>query len=676
MDYRKVNLQPANQDELDYLAISTIRFLSIDAVEKANSGHPGAPMGMAPMAWTLWSRHLRFNPADPGWFNRDRFILSNGHASMLQYAMLHLSGYELGLEDLKNFRQWHSPTAGHPEVHDCPGVEVTTGPLGQGISHAVGFALAERWLAAQSNRPGHDVINHYTYVFCSDGDLMEGVSSEACSLAGHLKLGKLICLYDSNSISIEGSTDLAFTEDVAARYRSYGWQVLLVEDGNDVTAIDHAIRDAQADRERPSLIEVRTNIGYGSPKQDSASSHGSPLGKDAVAATREAFGWPEESFLVPEAVASLADGFRQRGQEWQQAWQQGMDAYAQEQPEEAARLSRWIKGDLPAGWNDGLDNLFPADDSAASRASSGKVLNVLGERLGNLVGGSADLEPSNKSWQKHSPMQAAAEHGGNNIRFGVREHGMGAIANGMTLHGGLRGYTATFLQFADYMRPSMRLAALMKLPSIFVFTHDSIGLGEDGPTHQPVEHLMSLRVMPNMLVMRPADSHETAVAWQIAIEQRDRPSCLILTRQDLPTLRPDNPGLASCARKGAYIARECKGEPEVILIGTGSEVLIAMQAADRLAAEGRRVRVVSMMSWELFEQQSASYRENVLPAACQRRVVVEAGIRLGWERYAGSQGRVIGMDSFGASAPAEVLYEKFGITSTAVYDAASELLGG
>ncbi|MEZ5338398.1 MAG: transketolase [bacterium] len=676
MQYRTVNLQPQDQAELDYLAVSTIRFLAIDAVEQANSGHPGAPMGMAAMAWTLWTRHLRFNPADPGWADRDRCVLSNGHASMLLYALLHLSGYDLSLDDLRNFRQWGSPTAGHPELHECPGVEVTTGPLGQGISHAVGLALAERWLAAQANRPGHDIINHNTYVFCGDGDLMEGISSEASSLAGHLGLGRLICLYDSNSISIEGSTDLAFTEDVAARYRSYGWQVLSVEDGNDMQAVDLALRDARSDVTRPSLIVVSTHIGYGSPKQDSASSHGSPLGSEAVAATREVFGWPEQRFLVPEAVAKLRAGFIERGADWQRQWEADFSSYAAAHPDAAAQLQRWLAGELPTGWNEGLDSLFASDDSSASRASSGKLLNLLGERIGNLVGGSADLEPSNKSWQKHSAMQSAAEPAGNNIRFGVREHAMTAIVNGLCLHGGVRGYGATFLQFADYMRPAIRLAALMRVPSIFVFTHDSIGLGEDGPTHQPVEHLMSLRVMPNVLMLRPADSQETAQAWQLAIEQQSRPVCLVLTRQDLPALRPDNPAAAAGLRQGAYILLDSGDIPELILIGTGSETLLALQAGQRLLVEGRRVRVVSMPSWELFDEQPQAYRDSVLPPTCSARVAVEAGIRRGWERYVGLQGRVIGMDGFGASAPAEVLYREFGITAEAVHAAATELLGG
>lgn len=674
MDNPRVNLNPVNPSELDALAASTIRFLAIDAVEQANSGHPGAPMGMAAMAWTLWSRLLRCNPADPNWFNRDRVILSNGHASMLLYALLHLSGYQLSLKDLQNFRQWHSPTAGHPEFGECPGVEVTTGPLGQGMANAVGFAIAERWLAAQFNREGLAVIDHFTYVFCGDGDLMEGISGEAASFAGHQALGKLICLYDSNEISIEGSTSLAFTEDVGKRYEAYGWQVLRVEDGNDMQAVEAAVRAAQGDTTRPSMIEVRTHIGFGSPKQDSASSHGSPLGADAVAATRAFFGWPDDKFHVPQAVADLRQGFLDRGKAWQAQWDQNLESYAQLHPGEAALLQRYMDDGLPEDWNAGLATLFAADDGSASRASSGKVLSLLGERLGNLVGGSADLEPSNKSWQAQSAMQDAAHPAGNNIRYGVREHAMAAIVNGMTLHGGVRAYGATFLQFADYMRPAMRLSALMGIPSIFIFTHDSIGLGEDGPTHQPVEHLMSLRVMPNMLTLRPADSHETAVAWQVAIESRSRPVSLILTRQNLPALRPDAPQLAEELRRGAYVVRECKGNPDIILIGTGSEVVLAMQAAATLSDEGHRVRVVSMPSWELFQGQKRSYRDSILPPDCTCRVAVEAGIRMGWERYVGLEGRIIGMDGFGASAPAEVLYDRFGITTEAVLIAARELL--
>ena len=674
MDKSHVKLQPGSPAELDELAASTIRFLAIDAVEQANSGHPGAPMGMAAMAWTLWSRHLHFNPRDPQWFNRDRLILSNGHASMLLYALLHLSGYQLSLDDLRNFRQWGSPTAGHPEYGECPGVEVTTGPLGQGIANAVGFAIAERWLAAQFNRPQHSLIDHYTYVFCGDGDLMEGISSEASSFAGHQALGKLICLYDSNQISIEGSTSLAFTEKVRKRYKAYGWQVLRVKDGNDMQAVDEAILEAKADTARPSLIEVCTHIGFGSPRQDSASSHGSPLGAEAVAATRDFFGWPAEKFHVPAPVAELRKGFVERGAGWQRQWDDALENYAQLFPAEAARLQLHMDGNLPEDWDSGLDTMFAADDGSASRASSGKVLNVLGERLGNLVGGSADLEPSNKSWQSHSVMQEGEHPEGNNIRFGVREHAMAAIVNGMTLHGGVRGYGATFLQFADYMRPAMRLAALMGIPSIYVFTHDSIGLGEDGPTHQPIEHLMSLRLMPNMLTLRPADSHETAVAWQLAIESRSWPVSLILTRQNLPALRPDAVELAEGVRRGAYVVSECKGNPEIILIGTGSEVLLAMQAAAELSRDGHRVRVVSMPSWELFQGQKQSYRNSILPPECRRRVAVEAGIRMGWERYVGLEGRIIGMDGFGSSAPADVLYEKFGITADAVLQAARELL--
>jgi transketolase len=653
--------------------INTIRFLAADAVQKAGSGHPGTPMGAAAMAYVLWDRFLKHNPHSPDWPGRDRFILSPGHASMLLYAMLHLTGYELSLDELKNFRQWGSKTPGHPEYRETPGVEVTTGPLGQGFAHGVGMAIAERWLAEHYNRPDHEIINHYTYAIVSDGDMQEGITGEAASLAGTLRLAKLIYLYDDNDIQIEGGTDIAFSENVARRFEAYGWQVLGPLDGQDVAAIDTAIRQAQEERERPSLVICKTVIGYGSPEQATAKVHGEPLGEANLQSAKEKLGWPQEPpFHVPGEVLDHMREAVDRGQAAEQNWQARLENYAAVYPDPASELRMQLRGELPAGWDEDVSassekgsGLFPPGTaSMATRNASGKVLNALVARVHALTGGSADLAPSTKTTLVGYGDFGLDEHCGHNMHFGVREHAMGAIVGGMALHGGVIPYAATFLTFSDYMRPPMRLAALMGTRVIYVFTHDSIGMGEDGPTHQPVEHLMSLRAVPNLTVIRPADATETAEAWRAALLNTRGPTALILSRQNLPVLDRSEYAAAQGVQRGAYVLwPSSNGTPDVILIGTGSEVHIALEAGTQLAAEGIRVRVVSMPSWELFDRQPADYRESVLPSEVKARVAVEAGIKLGWEHYVGLDGAVIGLDGFGASAPAEVLYEKFGITA-------------
>jgi transketolase len=686
--------------ELDQLCINTIRFLAADAIQQANSGHPGLPLGAAPMAYTLWTRHLRHNPANPQWPDRDRFVLSAGHGSMLLYALLHLAGYDLPLSELQSFRQWGSKTPGHPEGHVTPGVEITTGPLGQGLSAAVGMAIAEAHLAARFNvppepgegRPGHTIVDHYTYVLASDGDLMEGVAAEACALAGHLGLGKLIVLFDDNRISLAGSTALTFTEDVGQRFEAYGWHVQHVDDGNDLEAIDAALQAAKAETARPSLILVRTILGYGAPdKQDTFKVHGSPLGPEELLAAKENLRWPTEpAFLIPqEALAHLRQAVTQ-GKAREAEWQAAFERYAAAYSDLAAEFKRAMAGELPADWGADIPT-FPADAKGpATRKASEAVLQALAPRLPELVGGSADLNPSTYTWLKgfgdfQSP-QASPQgvqgkvggewgYGGRNLHFGVREHAMGAIANGMALHGGLIPYAATFLVFADYMRPPMRLIAMGEQRVIFVFTHDSIGLGEDGPTHQPVEQMMNLRAVPNLTVIRPSDANETAEAWRAAIRNTHGPTALIFSRQGLPVLDRSAYPAAGNLQRGAYVLWESsRGSPDVILIGTGSEVHIALEAGKKLAAEGVKVRVVAMPSWELFDQQPADYRESVLPPEVRARVAVEAGIKLGWEHYVGLDGVVIGMESFGASAPGPVLYEKFGITAENVVAQAKVLL--
>jgi transketolase len=657
--------------ETHNLAANAVRGLAMDAVQKANSGHPGMPMGMADAAVVLWTRYLKFNPADPQWPDRDRFVLSAGHGSMLLYSLLHLAGYDLPIEELKNFRQWGSLTPGHPEVHLTPGVETTTGPLGQGITNAIGMALAERWLAARFNRDGFPLVDHHTFVIASDGDLMEGISHEASSFAGHLGLGRLIVLYDDNAITIDGRTDLAFSEDVLKRYESYGWHTIRV-DGHDPLAVDEGIAAAVKETERPSLIACRTQIGYGSPNRvNTSKAHGEPLGEDEVKLSKEQLGMPvDESFYVADGVRSFMAAAGHTGAQLQAGWDQMWQRYQREYPQEAELYRRGLAG----GWAVSLDadSLFDPAKGLATRASSGMVLNALADQVPTLLGGSADLTPSNKTDLKGAADLKRGDFAGRYIRFGVREHAMGAIMNGMALHGGVRPYGGTFLVFSDYMRPAIRLAALMELPVIYVFTHDSIGVGEDGPTHQPIEHVMALRAIPNLTVIRPADSTETAAAWLAALENHHGPTALVLTRQNLPNLG----GKVDQARRGGYILAEATGAggevvtPDVILIATGSEAQLATRARELLAMDGVAARVVSMPSWELFAHQPEAYRENVLPAAVTARVSVEAGVTLGWERYVGLRGESVGIDRFGASAPYKVVYEQLGVTAEAVVEAA------
>ncbi|MBN1103803.1 MAG: transketolase [Deltaproteobacteria bacterium] len=662
--------------DLDSLCINTIRMLSADCVERARSGHPGMPMGAAPMAYVLWTRFLRHHPRNPGWPDRDRFVLSAGHGSMLLYSLLHLTGYDLSLEELKNFRQWESRTPGHPEFGRTPGVETTTGPLGQGFGNGVGMAIAERFLAARFNRPGHEVVNHYTYGIVSDGDLMEGVSHEAASLAGHLGLGRLIYLYDDNHITIDGVTDLAFTENRVARFKAYGWHVQEVKDGNDLQAIARAIRVARSQRHRPSLIAVRTHIGYGSPnKQDTSSAHGEPLGPEELRLTKEKIGWPTEpECFVPEQALSLFRGAIPRGEKMEKVWKKRFLAYERAYPEQAEEWNRWFRSKVPGNWEEDIPAFPPDPKGMATRVASGSVLNALAGRFPNLIGGSADLAPSNKTFVKGGLIFQRDSFEGRNFHFGVREHGMGAVMNGMALHGGLIPYGGTFLVFSDYMRPAIRLAALMGLKVIYVFTHDSIGLGEDGPTHQPVEHLAALRAIPHLTVLRPCDANETAEAWRFALSQTSGPVALVLSRQNLPTLDRNQVSPAEGLHRGAYtLAQETGGNPDLILIASGSEVALALQAAQRLRQQGISPRVVSMPSWELFDKQPERYRHDVLPPGVEKRIAVEAGSPQGWHRYVGSGGEVIGIERFGASAPYKTLYEKLGITVDRIVEAALAL---
>jgi transketolase len=684
-----VNQKP--DTELENRCINTIRILSADAVQYANAGHPGMPMGAAAMAYTLWTRFLKHNPRNPQWFDRDRFILSAGHGSMLLYSLLFLTGYDLSLDEIKRFRKWGSKTPGHPERHETPGVEVTTGPLGQGFANGVGFAIAEAWLAARFNRDGHKIIDHYTYAICSDGDLMEGVSQEAASLAGHLQLGKLIYLYDQNHITLAGSTNIDFTEDVARRFEADGWHIRSVPDGNDTEDIAKAIEEAQAETQRPSLILVRTHIGYGSPhKQDNFSSHGSPLGEEELQATKTALGWPTmDKFYLPQ---DSVDFFRQsvgEGARLEDEWKKKFDAYRKEFPKEAAEFEMFVQGALPDNWAADLPKWKPSDKPIATRVAGGAALNALSKHIPNIIGGSADLNPSTetslKNWgdfqnpEEYGPGTLGAVGGvwsyaGRNIAFGVREHGMGSAVNGMAAHGGVIPFSATFFTFSDYMKPAIRLGALSRLKAVYVFTHDSIGLGEDGPTHQPVEQLAALRAVPDLTVIRPADPNETSEAWAIAV-QRDGPTVLVLTRQAVPHLDRSNakdPGVA----RGAYILAEAEGgAPDAILIGTGSEVQLCVEARKALAKYGVKARVVSMPSWELFAAQEESYREGVLPKRIKARVTVEAGSPLGWHRWAGDEGAVIGVERFGASAPGEEVLQHLGFTPEHVVSAALRVLG-
>ena len=659
--------------ELDRLCIDAVKVLAMDAVEKASSGHPGTPMALAPMGYLLWTQHLRHNPADPGWADRDRFVLSVGHASMLIYSLLHLTGYDLSMEEIVNFRQWGSLTPGHPELGLTPGVETTTGPLGQGVANSVGMALAERWLAARFNRPGHDVVDHYTYAFCSDGDLMEGISHEVAALAGHQKLGKLIWIFDDNCITIEGSTDLSTSTDQADRFRGYQWHVQHVDDGTDLAALHQALTAARADTDRPSLIVMKTRIAEGSPnKAGHHSTHGAPLGEDEISETKANLGYPSyEPFHVdPDGLAAWR-ATADRGGELQADWSTRFESYRAEHPELAEEFNRMMAGVLAPGWDAGIPGYESVDKADATRSWSGKVLQAVAAGVPNLIGGSADLGSSNKTDIDGGGDLSADNPGGRVIHFGVREHGMGGVLNGLALHGGIRPFGGTFLIFSDYMRPSIRLATLMGLPVTYVFTHDSIGLGEDGPTHQPIEHLMSLRSMPDLLDLRPADAAETTVAWRIAMQRTDGPTWLSLTRQGVPAL--DRTVLASAegARKGAYVLAQASGSaPQVVLIASGSEVGIALEAKEALEADGTATRVVSMPSWYLFAQQGQAYRDAVLPPEVCARVAVEAGSRFGWARWVGDAGTAVGIDHFGASAPAPTLYERFGVTTEEVVAAA------
>ena len=664
-------------DEVDHFCVNTLRCLAIDGVEAARSGHPGLPLGAAPMAYTLFSRFLRFNPADPDWPDRDRFVLSAGHGSMLLYGLLHLFGYDLPMEELRRFRQWGSRTPGHPEVHLTPGVEASTGPLGQGLANAVGLAIAERMLAHRFNRPGHPIVDHRTFALVSDGDLMEGVAQEAASYAGHLGLGRLVCLYDSNLVSLDGPTSQTFTEDVLGRFAACGWQVLSVEEGDeDLEAIEAAIESGLAETARPTLIEVRTTIGYGSPgRSGTSAAHGAPLGSEELALTKAALGWSEsEPFAVPEVARERFGLAGTRGSVAQATWEARLQSYGQSEPDLAAEWTRRQAGDLPRGWAAALPEFGP-DKSLATRQASGACLQALAAALPEVVGGDADLSSSTNTNLKESSDFDAVAGSGRNLRFGVREHGMAAACNGIAYHGGLRPYAATFFVFSDYMRPAIRMAALAQLGVVFVFTHDSIGLGEDGPTHQPVEHLASLRAMPNLVVIRPADANETASAWRTAIDRRAGPTALVLSRQTLPVLPAATVG--DGPSRGAYVLRGRKGiNPDLILMASGSEVPLVLKAAEELSAQGLEVRVVSFPSWELFEAQSAAYQESVLPARVTARVAVEAAATQGWDRYVGPKGRAIGIDHFGASAPGPVLLEHFGFTLENVTTTAIGLIEG
>lgn len=659
--------------DIETLAINTIRMLSIDAVQKANSGHPGLPMGAAAMTYVLWTKFMRHNPANPKWPNRDRFVLSAGHGSALLYSMLHLTGYDLSMDDIKNFRQWGSRTPGHPENHMTPGVEVTTGPLGQGISNAVGMAIAEAHLAAKFNRPGYPVLDHYTYVIASDGDLMEGVASEACSLAGHLGLGKLIVLYDDNHITIDGTTDLAFTEDRMGRFKAYGWHTQEVSDGNDTAAIGKAMKRAQEEGGRPSIIAVRTHIGYGSPnKQDSSDAHGSPLGEDEVRLTKENLGWPSDhTFLVPDEVRDHFHQVSKNGKKAQKLWDELFADYKKKNPDLAAVWKKMWRAELPEGWRDSLPDL--SGQSIATRAASGKVINALAPVLPRLLGGSADLAPSNNTLIDGEGTFSRENREGRNFHFGVREHGMAAIANGMSLHGALHPYVATFMIFSDYMKPAIRLSVLSRCPVTFIFTHDSIGLGEDGPTHQPIEQLAGLRSIPGLIDIRPADASETVQAWRIALETNE-PTALILTRQNLPSIDRTVHPAASAIEKGAYILAETGYDQRAIILASGSEVAPALKAMEILDAKGIHVRVVNVASFELFDRQSEAYQREVLPPEITARVAVEAASPFGWERFTGSNGRVLGINRFGSSAPGGLNMEKFGFTAENIARTVEELL--
>ena len=678
--------------KMDELCINTIRMLSVDMVQQANSGHPGMPMGAAPMAYVLWTKFLRHNPNNPKWLDRDRFVLSAGHGSTLLYSLLHLTGYDLSIEELKRFRQWGSKTPGHPEYKDTPGVECTTGPLGQGFGNGVGMAIAERFLAAKFNRPDYEIVDHYNYAIVSDGDLMEGVASEAASLAGHLKLGKLIYLYDNNHITLAGEIRLNFTEDVCKRFEAYGWHVQSIEDGSDIEAISKAITTAQNETSRPSLISVRTHIGYGSPhKQDTFEAHGSPLGPEEVIATKKNLGWPiEPTFYIPDEALTHFRKAIHKGVQLEAEWAANLESYGNTYPELRSEWDRWVNSILPDHWDKDIP-VFPPDvKGLATRSAGGQVMNVIASHIPSLVGGSADLNPSTNTALKvkgnfqnpgsgdktiQGSISGPWGYDGANIHFGVREHAMGSILNGIALHGGLIPFGSTFLIFSDYMRPSIRLAALMKLHVIYIFTHDSIALGEDGPTHQPVEQLASLRAIPGLTVIRPADANETAEAWKMAIEHKGGPVAIILTRQNVPVIDRSKFNPATGLRKGAYVlADSTSKKPEIILIATGSEVHLAIDVYEKLKAEGVQARVVNMPSWELFEQQPETYRNKILLPEVTRRISIEAGSTQGWHRYVGLEGEAIGIDHFGASAPMKILLREFGFTSENILNRVRSLL--
>ncbi|WP_094700781.1 transketolase [Brevibacillus laterosporus] len=663
------------QMNVDQLAINTIRTLSIDAIEKANSGHPGMPMGSAPMAHVLWSRFMKVSPKNPSWIDRDRFVLSAGHGSMLLYSMLHLMDYGVSMDDLRNFRQWGSKTPGHPEFGHTPGVDATTGPLGQGIAMAVGMAMAERHLAATYNKADYELINHFTYVICGDGDLMEGVSSEASSLAAHLKLGKMIVLYDSNDICLDGDLSQSFTEDVAARYKAYGWQYIRVEDGNNVDTIEKALAEARTDLDRPTLIEVKTTIGFGSPnKGGSSSSHGAPLGTDEVVLTKQAYAWEHEAFHVPQEVKEYYASLVEAGQQKEAEWNELLSAYEKAYPELAAQFKKASNGEVSEDFDADLPT-YEIGSKLATRAASGNAINGLAKRMPNLIGGSADLAHSNNTLIKGAGDFLPGSYEGRNLWFGVREFAMGAALNGMMLHGGVKAFGGTFFVFSDYVRPAVRLSALMKLPTTYVFTHDSIAVGEDGPTHEPIEHLAAFRAMPNLTVLRPADAHETNEAWRYAAISKDEPIVLALTRQNLPIYQETKDLAREGLAKGAYVLKEASnGEPQVVLIATGSEVSLCMEAREKLEAEGVPTRVVSMPSFNLFDRQPKEYRDSVIPPHVKARVGVEMGSSLGWERYTGDHGAIIAINQFGASAPGDIIMKEYGFTVENVVKTAQSLV--
>ena len=662
--------------DIELLSINTIRFLAVDAVQKANSGHPGMPMACAPIGYTLYKKVLKHNPANPHWYNRDRFILSNGHGSMLLYSLLHLCGYKVALDDLKNFRQWESITPGHPEYGLTEGVETTTGPLGQGFTNAVGMAIARDYLGASFNKDDYKIIDHYIYGICSDGDLMEGISHEAAALAGHLKLGKFIFFYDDNKITIDGSTSLAYSDDVQKRFEGYHWQVLHVDDVNDLSQMNKAIETAHKSNDKPTLIITKTHIGFGSPnKQDTASAHGSPLGEEEVKLTKQNLNWPDDKyFYIPGEVSEHFKEVRKKGEEYEAEWNKLFESYKKKYPSEAEQFLKIMKGDFGDGWKKALPVFENINEKLATRAASGKVINAIAEYLPMLIGGSADLEPSNNTMIKGIGKFSADDRSGKNFHFGIREHGMASIMNGMALYGGIIPYGGTFLVFSDYLRPAIRLASISGVKVIYVFTHDSVGLGEDGPTHQPVEHFAALRAIPKLVFLRPSDATETVEAWKVAIEHKGSPVALILTRQKLPVFDRKKLASAENLNKGAYIIKEAKDNPQVILMASGSEVYLAIDAAEKLQEEGINVRVVSFPSWELFEKQDSKYKSQVLPEFVKARVAIEAGVSLGWKRYVGDLGEVISIEKFGASAPYTTIFENYGFTPENIVNTAKKVL--